>query len=53
MNELAIAIIVLVLGQGALLWYKFGRLEGKVAELCGRIDRSNINGSVKGVKDGR
>ncbi len=41
MEALVGGLIAIVLGQGGLLWYKLGRLEQKVKDLCREVRDNN------------
>jgi len=41
MEALLIATLSVVVTQAGLLWYKLGKIEGKVEQLCRRVNALN------------
>lgn len=41
MDGWIVGVIVAIAGQFGLLWYKFGKLEQKVKDLCREVHDSN------------
>lgn len=45
MEALNVALVVLTATQFCVLWYKLGKVERSVTDICGRLER--INGVPK------
>jgi len=48
MDGEVVVVLISIAAQGATIWYKLGKLEGKVEQLCQRVRRLESNLNQKG-----